>query len=318
MQAFRTSSSRIEPEGEKIACTPALMSGSVAVCQQTVNLMKLLPDFSVCYRFRMRLVSWNVNGLRAVHNKGLFVPFVEKYKPDILCLQETKAEEHQSEVDLSVYEEYWNSSERKKGYAGTAIFTKIKPLSVVLGLPEDICKKFNLKDGYGDANAEGRVIAAEFEDFFVVNVYTPNAKPDLSRLDFRYKLWDPAFLAFCKKLERKKPVLFCGDLNVAHTEEDLANPKQNEGEHGFTKEEREGVDKMLKAGFVDAFRHLPSEGKGQYTWWSHFSNARARNVGWRIDYWFASKRFTPRLKSFKTLQDVMGSDHCPVLLELKD
>ena len=265
----------------------------------------------------MKLVSWNVNGIRAVHNKGLFVPFIEKYKPDVVCLQETKAEKGQAEVDLSAYEEYWNSSERKKGYAGTAIFTKEKPLAVIIGLPQNTAKKYKIEDGYGDANKEGRVIAAEFKDFYIVNVYTPNAKPDLSRLSFREKFWDPAFLAYLKELDSKKPVLFCGDLNVAHTYDDLANPKANEGEHGFTKEEREGIDKILAAGFVDTFRHFTPEGNGYYTWWSNWSNARARNVGWRIDYWFVSKRLLPRVKSSKILPEVMGSDHCPVLIELK-
>lgn len=265
----------------------------------------------------MKLISWNVNGLRAVHKKNLFVPFVQKHKPDILCLQETKAEEHQSEVDLPEYEEYWNSSARKKGYAGTAIFSKIKPLSVFLGLPEDISKKYDLVDGYGDPNAEGRVIAAEFEDFFVVNVYTPNSKPDLSRLTLRHKHWDPAFLAYLKQLEKKKSVIFCGDLNVAHTPEDLAHPKENEGEHGFTRGEREGIDKIIKAGFIDTFRHFTPEGKGYYTWWTHWRNARERNVGWRIDYFFVSKKLVPRLKKAEILPSVMGSDHCPVTLQLK-
>ncbi len=266
----------------------------------------------------MKLVSWNVNGLRSVHKKGLFAPFIAKYQPDILCLQETKAEKGQAEVDLAAYEEYWNSSERKKGYAGTAIFTKTKPLAVALGLPENIAKKYKIDgDGYGDANKEGRVIAAEFPQFFVVNVYTPNSKPDLSRLSFREKCWDPAFLEYMKELDKKKPVIFCGDLNVAHTYDDLANPKANEGEHGFTKEEREGVDKMLKAGFVDTFRRVVPEGNGHYTWWSNWSNARARNVGWRIDYFFVSERLLPRLKTAKILPEVMGSDHCPVLIELK-
>lgn len=266
----------------------------------------------------MKLISWNVNGLRAVHKKGLFVPFIEKYKPDILCLQETKAEEHQSEVDLPDYEEYWNSSSARKGYSGTAIFTKTKPLSVMLGLPENIAKKYKIDgDGYGDANKEGRVIAAEFPDFYLVDVYTPNSKPDLSRLTFRHKHWDPAFLAFCKKLEQKKPVIFCGDLNVAHTEEDLANPKANVGEHGFTNEEREGIDKIIEAGFTDTFRHFTPEGKGHYTWWTHWQNARTRNVGWRIDYFFVSKKLLPRLKSAGILPEVMGSDHCPVVIKLK-
>lgn len=263
----------------------------------------------------MKLVSWNVNGIRAVHKKGTFVPFVEKVKPDIICLQETKAEEHQSEIDLPDYGEYWNSSSGRKGYAGTAIFTKEKPLSVRLGFPEDILKKFKLIDGYGDPNAEGRVITAEYKDFFVVNVYTPNAKPDLSRLTLRYKHWDPAFLAYVKALEREKPVIFCGDLNVAHTEDDLANPKANEGEHGFTKEEREGIDALIKAGYVDAFR-LFQKGNGHYTWWSHFANARARNVGWRIDYFFVCKALTSNIKNCCIHPEVTGSDHCPAVLDI--
>jgi exodeoxyribonuclease-3 len=265
----------------------------------------------------MRLISWNVNGLRAVHKKGLFVPFVKEYQPDILCLQETKAEQHQSEVDLPEYEEYWNSSTAKKGYAGTAIFAKEQPLAVHLGLPEQIVKKFKLEpDGYGDPNAEGRVIAAEYPDFYVVTVYTPNSKGDLTRLPLRHKHWDPAFLAYCKELEKHKPVIFCGDLNVAHKEIDLARPEDNEGEHGFTKEEREGVDKMLEAGFVDILRHF-DKSPGQYTWWTPWGGARARNVGWRIDYFFVSKSLVSKVKRAAILPEVMGSDHCPVLLELK-
>jgi exodeoxyribonuclease-3 len=263
----------------------------------------------------MKLVSWNVNGIRAVHKKRELVPFLKKVKPDIVCLQETKAEEHQSEVDLPEYEEYWHSSSGRKGYAGTAIFTKVKPLSIFLGFPEDILKKYTLKDGYGDPNAEGRVISAEYKDFFVVNVYTPNSKPDLSRLPLRHKHWDPAFLAYLKQLEKKKPVIFCGDLNVAHTPDDLANPKANEGEHGFTKEEREGIYTIIKAGFKDTFR-LFTKGNGHYTWWTHFSNARARNVGWRIDYFFVSGSIAPKVRSSKIFADVHGSDHCPILIDL--
>src|SRR3989338_9157153 len=170
----------------------------------------------------MRIISWNINGIRAVHRKELFVPFVEKFKPDILCLQETKAQQNQSEVDLKDYEEYWNSATRP-GYSGTAIFTKDKPLSVILGLPEKIAKKYGLVDDkYGDPNTEGRVITLEFKDFYVISVYTPNAKDDLSRIPLRHKQWDPAFLAYVKALENKKPVIFCGDLNVAHTPDDLA------------------------------------------------------------------------------------------------
>ncbi|OGI93621.1 exodeoxyribonuclease III [Candidatus Nomurabacteria bacterium RIFCSPLOWO2_01_FULL_40_18] len=264
----------------------------------------------------MKLISWNVNGIRAIHKKGLFVPFVEKYQPDVLCLQETKAEQHQSEVDLPDYEEYWNSAE-KKGYSGTAIFTKDKPIAVINGFPEKIAKKFGLiADAYGDPQTEGRVITAEFKDFYVVTVYTPNAKDDLSRIPLRHQQWDPAFLEYMKDLERRgKPVIFCGDLNVAHTPDDLARPKENEGMKGYTKEEREGIQNMIDGGFVDTFR-IFTKGNGHYTWWSHFANARARNVGWRIDYIFASSKLAKKVKSAKILPEVLGSDHCPVLIEI--
>lgn len=263
----------------------------------------------------MRIISWNVNGIRAVHRKGLFLPFVQKYQPDILCLQETKAERGQAEIDLPEYEEYWNSAERK-GYSGTAIFTKEKPVSVRMDIPEHIAATFKLEnDGYGNPNKEGRVIAAEYKDFFVVTVYTPNAKDDLSRIPLRHTQWDPAFLAYVKELESEKSVIFCGDLNVAHTEDDLANPKPNEGKKGFTKEERSGVDAIIKAGFIDTFR-LFTKGNGHYTWWSHFANARTRNVGWRIDYFFASKKLRGAIQKSSILPAVMGSDHCPVLLDI--
>lgn len=264
----------------------------------------------------MRIISWNINGIRAVHKKNLFVPFVDKYKPDILCLQETKAEQHQSEVDLKEYEEYWNSASRK-GYSGTAIFTKEKPLSVILDIPEKIAKKFKITDdGYGNPNTEGRVVCAEYKKFYIVTVYTPNAKDDLSRVKLRHKIWDPAFLEYMKELDKKKPVIFCGDLNVAHTPIDLARPKENVGKKGFTDEEREGIDNIIALGFVDTFRIFNKE-NGNYTWWSHFANARKRNVGWRIDYIFISKRLTKEIKSAKILPEVMGSDHCPVLIDLK-
>jgi exodeoxyribonuclease-3 len=263
----------------------------------------------------MKIVSWNVNGIRAVHKKGLFLPFIDEIKPDILCLQETKAHEHQSEVDLPNYTEYWNSAE-KAGYSGTAIFSKEEALDVRLGLPEDLVAKYGLaNDAYGNPNTEGRVIAAEFQDFFVVSSYTPNSKEDLSRLTLRHKHWDPAFLEYCKRLEEEKPVIFCGDLNVAHNEDDLANPKQNEGEHGFTKEEREGIDQIIAAGFVDTFR-LFTQGKGYYSWWSHFSHARERNVGWRIDYIFVSKALARLVKKAEIHPDIMGSDHCPVSITI--
>lgn len=262
------------------------------------------------------IYSWNINGVRAVTRKNAFVPFVNKHKPDILCLQETKAKQGQSEVDLPDYMEYWNSAERP-GYSGTAIFTKHKPLSVTSGLPEHIAKKFGLiADGYGDPNKEGRVIAAEFDKFYVVTVYTPNAKNDLSRIPLRHKHWDPAFLAYCKELEKKKGVIFCGDLNVAHTEDDLARPKENRGKKGFTDEEREGFQKFIDAGFVDTLRMFHN-GNGHYTWWTHWANARARNVGWRIDYVLVSQALKSTVMKAAIHADVMGSDHCPVNIQLE-
>lgn len=262
----------------------------------------------------MRLVSWNVNGIRAVHKKGLFVPMVEALKPDIICLQETKAERSQSEVDLPEYEEYWNSAQ-KKGYSGTAIFTRIKPEAVFLDFPEHLVKKYELNDGYGDTNSEGRVLVLEFNDYYVATVYTPNSKDDLSRLELRHKHWDPAFLAYMKELEAKKPVIFCGDLNVAHTEDDLAKPKENEGEHGYTREEREGAQNIIDSGFTDTFR-LFTQGNGFYTWWSPFRQARERNVGWRIDYVFVSNRLVKRVAEANIHPDILGSDHCPVSVEI--
>lgn len=264
----------------------------------------------------MKLISWNINGIRAVHRKGLFVPFVAKFQPDVLCLQETKAQQHQSEVDLPEYEEYWNSAQ-KAGYSGTAIFTKTKPLSIKLGLPEKIAAKYDMTgDAYGDPNTEGRITTLEFKDYFISTVYTPNAKDDLSRIPLRHEHWDPAFLEYMRELEKTKPVIFCGDLNVAHTADDLARPKANEGKKGFTKEEREGIDKMVKAGFVDTFRMF-TKGNGHYTWWSHWANARKNNVGWRIDYIFVSESLTSQVKTASIHADVMGSDHCPVEIMLK-
>lgn len=263
----------------------------------------------------MKIYSWNVNGIRAVVKKGVLGPFIEKHQPDILCLQETKAHQGQAEIELSGYEEYWNSAE-KKGYSGTAIFTKIKPLAIINGLPLDIAKKYGLiADGYGDPNKEGRVITAEYETFYVVTVYTPNAKDDLSRIPLRHKQWDPAFLAYCIELEKKKPVIFCGDLNVAHTEDDLANPKPNRGKKGFTDEERSGFQNFIDAGFIDTLR-LFKQGNGHYTWWSHFANARARNVGWRIDYMLVSQSLRDKIKSAEIHPEVLGSDHCPVSVEI--
>ncbi len=264
----------------------------------------------------MKLVSWNVNGIRAVHKKGLFTKAVEELGyPDVLCLQETKAEQHQSEVDLPQYTEYWNSAE-KKGYSGTAIFTKETPISIVNGLPEDIVKKHKLgADKYGDPCSEGRVIVAEYPAFYLVTVYTPNSKDDLTRIPLRHKHWDPAFLEYVDRLQKEKPVIFCGDLNVAHTADDLANPKPNEGKKGFTQEEREGINNMIAAGFVDTFRMF-TKGNGHYTWWSNFANSRARNVGWRIDYFFVSESITRKVKSANIHAQIFGSDHCPISLEI--
>jgi len=259
----------------------------------------------------MKLFSWNVNGIRAVHKKGLFLPFIEAHGPDVLCLQETKAERGQVEIDLPGYHEYWNSAVRK-GYSGTAIFSREEPLAVTNGFPHDFAEAYAFADELQrDSAEEGRVITAEYGAFFVVTVYTPNAKDDLSRLALRFKHWDPAFLGYCRQLERKKPVIFCGDLNVAHTEMDLANPKPNRGKKGFTAEERGGIQNIIEAGFVDTFR-LFTQGNGHYSWWSHFANSRARNVGWRIDYFFVSATLKAAVKAAAIHADVLGSDHCPV------
>jgi exodeoxyribonuclease-3 len=263
----------------------------------------------------MKIYSWNVNGIRAVVRKGLFKPFVEKEKPDILCLQETKAQQGQAEIDLAGYEEYWNSA-AKAGYSGTAIFSKVKPIAVINGFPEEIAKKYHLIDEHDrDSGTEGRVIAAEFDKFFVVTVYTPNSKDDLSRIPLRHKHWDPAFLEYCKQLEKHKPVVFCGDLNVAHTPDDLARPKPNEGKKGYTTEEREGFQNFIDAGFIDTLR-IFTKGNGHYTWWTHWANARANNVGWRIDYFLVSSALKNKVKAAQIHADVMGSDHCPISITL--
>lgn len=263
----------------------------------------------------IKLFSWNVNGIRAVIKKGEFAKFLKKYQPDIVCLQETKANKEQVEVDLPEYHEYWNSAE-KKGYSGTAIFSKIEPISVSYDFSDKIIKKYHLIDNADrDSGTEGRVITAEFDKFYVVTVYTPNAKDDLSRIPLRHKHWDPAFLEHCKNLEKKKPVMFCGDLNVAHTEDDLARPKPNIGKKGFTDEEREGFESFVKAGFVDTLRQF-KKGNGYYTWWTHWGNARANNVGWRIDYWLVSKSLRDKVKKAEIHPEQMGSDHCPVSIEV--
>jgi exodeoxyribonuclease-3 len=263
----------------------------------------------------MKIYSWNVNGIRAVVRKGALQEFIANERPDILCLQETKAQQGQAEIDFEGYEEYWNSAQ-KKGYSGTAIFSKIKPVAIINDLPEKFIKYSGLAaDNYGDSNGEGRVIAAEFEDFYLVTAYTPNAKDDLTRIPLRQD-WDKAITAYCADLQKKKPVVYCGDMNVAHTEDDLANPKPNIGKKGFTQEERAGIDNWLKAGLVDVFRR-DHQGNGYYTWWSHFANARARNVGWRIDYFLVSDKLAGRVKSANIYPKIMGSDHCPISIELE-
>ncbi len=265
------------------------------------------------YTIEMKIYSWNMNGIRAVEKKGLLEPFLVKHDPDVLCIQETKANQEQFDLDWPQYHEYWCSAE-KKGYSGTAIFTKHEPIEVQNGLPEDIVAHYNLVDGYGDTTKEGRVVTAEFEPFYISTVYTPNAKDDLSRIPMR-QAWDPAFLEYMKRLQKVKPVIFCGDFNVAHTEIDLARPKENRGKKGFTDEERQGFDNMVAAGFVDTFRLFNKEG-GSYTWWSHFGGARERNVGWRIDYVMASDSLKALIKKARIHPEVMGSDHCPVSIEL--
>ncbi|HEU0266536.1 MAG TPA: exodeoxyribonuclease III [Candidatus Saccharimonadaceae bacterium] len=265
----------------------------------------------------MKIYSWNVNGVRSVENKGALAKFIEQEQPDIICMQETKA--HEIDLDLAYpeYEKFWSSA-AKKGYSGTSIWTKITPKNVSYGLPEGLIDEYTLDaDAYGDPSSEGRVITAEFDDFLLVTVYTPNSKGDLSRLALRYKQWDPAFLKYVGERSKTKPVIFCGDLNVAHQPIDLANPKPNEGKHGYTREEREGFDRILKAGFIDTFRSLHPEQNDAYTWWTHWANARARNVGWRIDYFLMDKALQPRLLSADIHPGVMGSDHCPVSITLK-
>ncbi len=252
----------------------------------------------------MKLVSWNVNGLRAVLKKG-FLDFMGKCGADVICLQETKA--HPGDVQHVVwpggYQPIWNSAD-KKGYSGTAIFTRVKPLSVSLGL------------GLTKHDREGRVIAAEFRDFTLVNVYQPNSQRGLTRLAYRTEEWDPAFLSFLKRLGRKgKPVAFCGDLNVAHADIDLANPRTNRRNAGFTDEERANFSRLLDNGYVDTFRAFVP-GPGHYTWWSQMSDCRARNIGWRVDYFVVVERLRTALKGARIHPDVMGSDHCPVDLEL--
>ena len=252
----------------------------------------------------MKIISWNVNGIRAILKKG-FLEIIKNINPDIICLQETKASPEQVELYLDNYPyKFWNSAE-KKGYSGTAIFSKINPINTKNDL--QIKKHDN----------EGRVICCELKKYYLVTVYTPNSKRDLARLNYRYKEWDVDFLKYIKKLEQTKPVIFCGDLNVAHKEIDLKNPKTNKKNAGFTEEERHGFNNYIKAGFIDTFRIFNQDG-GHYTWWSYMFNARTKNIGWRIDYFCVSNVIKNKVKKSIILPEVMGSDHAPILIEIDE
>ena len=249
----------------------------------------------------MKLITWNVNGLRAVLEKG-FLDFINSRNADMICLQETKMQPGQAQVPLDGYAEFWNSAV-KKGYSGTAIFTKTVPLTVSYDIEAE---------GH---DQEGRVITAEYDDFFLVTAYSPNSQDKLARVDYRMA-WEEAFRAYLLRLDQKKPVILCGDLNVAHQEIDLKNPKANRGSAGFSDQEREQFSKLLDAGFTDAFRHLYPEAEGIYTWWSYRFNARANNAGWRIDYFLVSDRIADRIQDVVIHTQVTGSDHCPVELHI--
>ena len=251
----------------------------------------------------MKIISWNVNGIRAVIKKG-FYDFVNQYDPEIICLQEIKANKDQVDFILDKYPyQYWNSA-LKKGYSGTAIFSKNEPINDTYGI------------GIDEHDQEGRVLTLEFKDYFLVTVYTPNSKRELLRLDYR-QVWDKDFLSYVKSLEQKKPVIFCGDLNVAHKEIDLKNPKNNRRNAGFTDEERNGFDNIVHSGFIDTFREFNKE-PGHYTWWSYMFQARKKDIGWRIDYFCISESLRSQLKDAYILKDVLGSDHAPVVMELND
>lgn len=249
----------------------------------------------------MKFISWNVNGLRAVVNKGFKDIFTE-LDADFFCLQETKLQEGQIDLSFDGYESYWNYAE-KKGYSGTAIFTKHTPMNVSCGV------------GIEEHDREGRVITLEYEDFYLVTVYTPNSQNELKRLDYRMQ-WEDDFLAYIKSLDEKKPVIFCGDLNVAHQEIDLKNPKSNRKNAGFTDEEREKMTAVLSSGFTDTWRSLNPDTEGVYSWWSYRFNARRNNAGWRIDYFIVSDRLMDKVKDARIHTDIMGSDHCPVELDI--
>ena len=249
----------------------------------------------------MKLVSWNVNGIRAVLTKG-FEEFFKNVNADIFCIQETKCQEGQVDLEFEGYQSFWNSAE-KKGYSGTAIFTKIKPLSVKYGI------------GIEEHDKEGRVITLEFKDFYMVNIYTPNSKRELERLDYR-QIWEDEIRKYLLNLNKTKPVVMCGDLNVAHKEIDLKNPKTNTHNAGFTIEERNKMTELLNAGFIDTFRYLYPDKTDCYTWWSYMRKAREKNVGWRIDYFIVSDSIKDKIREARIYQDIMGSDHCPIGLEI--
>ncbi|STO31428.1 Exodeoxyribonuclease [Fusobacterium necrogenes] len=250
----------------------------------------------------MKLISWNVNGLRACVGKGFFDYFKEQ-QADIFCLQETKLQEGQIELELDGYYQYWNYAE-KKGYSGTAIFTKEKPISVHYGI------------GIEEHDKEGRVITLEFEKFYMITVYTPNSQEKLARLDYRMK-WEEAFKSYLLELDKKKPVIVCGDLNVAHKEIDLKNPKTNRKNAGFSDEEREKMTKLLESGFVDSFRYFYPDKTDIYSWWSYRFSARAKNAGWRIDYFLVSDRIKENMRDAEIHTEILGSDHCPIVLNIE-
>lgn len=250
----------------------------------------------------MKLISWNVNGLRACLKKG-FAEYFQEADADIFCIQETKMQEGQAEIQMDGYYQYWNSAE-KKGYSGTAVFTRREPLAVSYGI------------GREEHDGEGRAITLELEGFYLVNVYVPNAQRGLTRLDYRMQ-WEEAFRSYVCGLDEIKPVIICGDMNVAHQEIDLKNPKTNGNNAGFTKEEREKMTALLEAGFLDSFRYIYPEKTGAYSWWSYMYNARANNAGWRIDYFLVSKRLKDQVKDSSIFPEIMGSDHCPVGLEIQ-
>lgn len=250
----------------------------------------------------MKLISWNVNGLRAAVTKG-FIDSFNELDADIFCLQETKLQPHQIELELPGYEQFWNSAV-KKGYSGTAVFTRIKPIAVTNGI------------GIEEHDQEGRVITAEYDNFYLVCCYTPNSQRELARLDYRMT-WEDAFRAYLLELDKKKPVILCGDLNVAHNEIDLKNPKTNRKNAGFSDEERAKMTELLESGFTDTFRYLYPDAVDEYSWWSYMGKARDRNVGWRIDYFITSKRLDDTIKEAKIHQQIFGSDHCPVELDIE-